>query len=122
MSKAITETETSGHGSVKTYITGFVLSVALTLAAYFMVVHRAFGRQGIIAGILLLAVVQFVVQMTFFLHLFSEKRPRWNLTLLMFMLIVLVILVFGSLWIMNNLNYHMNPNQVNTYLKNQDDL
>jgi hypothetical protein len=29
------------------------------------------------------------------------------------------ILVFGSLWIMGNLNYRMSPQQMNTYMTDQ---
>jgi hypothetical protein len=32
---------------------------------------------------------------------------------------VVLILVFGSIWIMNNLNYRMTPEQINTYMNNQ---
>jgi cytochrome o ubiquinol oxidase operon protein cyoD len=48
-----------------------------------------------------------MVQLVFFLHLGGEGKPRWRLTAFLFMLLVLVILVFGSLWIMYNLDYHM---------------
>jgi hypothetical protein len=32
---------------------------------------------------------------------------------------VVCILVFGSLWIMNNLNYRMTPQQIQSYMDNQ---
>jgi hypothetical protein len=36
---------------------------------------------------------------------------------------VLVILVFGSLWIMNNLKYHQDTQtQINKYIQSQGDL
>jgi cytochrome o ubiquinol oxidase operon protein cyoD len=59
----------------------------------------------------------------FFLHLGRESKPRWNLNALLFAVLVVVIIVFGSLWIMHNLNYHMqNPQQINKYLRSQGDL
>ena len=36
--------------------------------------------------------------------------------------VVVLILVFGTLWIMNNLNYRMTPQKINTYMQNQDNL
>jgi heme/copper-type cytochrome/quinol oxidase subunit 4 len=52
-----------------------------------------------------LAIAQLITQLLFFLHLEKEPKPRWNLLVLSFAVTVAVILVFGSLWIMQNLNY-----------------
>ncbi len=100
-------TSEASHGSLATYATGFVLSLALTLLAYMAVRHGSLSKYSLLVLILTLAVTQFAVQMVFFLHLGKKSRPRWNLTVFSFMMIVLGILVFGSLWIMHNLNYHM---------------
>jgi cytochrome o ubiquinol oxidase subunit IV len=69
-----------------------------------------------------LAVVQFVVQMVYFLHVGSERKPRWKAMVMWLMLVVVLILVVGSVWIMNNLNYRMSEDQVRQYLKSQDSL
>jgi cytochrome o ubiquinol oxidase subunit IV len=58
------------------------------------------------AWIVALALVQLFIQLIFFLHLGRESKPRWNLSALAFAVIVVVILVFGSLWIMASLDYH----------------
>jgi len=109
----------TGEGTIKSYVTGFVLSIVLTLVAYTLVVHDALSRHLLVALVVGLALVQFVVQLLFFLHLGRETKPRWKLFVLLFMLLVVLILVFGSLWIMNNLNYRMTPAQINTYMNNQ---
>ncbi len=102
------EGQSPAHGTLATYITGFILSVALTLVAYTLVVNQAFSTRDILIGVIIgLAVVQFVVQLVFFLHLGREQRPRFNLVVFSFMLMVLFILVLGTLWIMANLDYHM---------------
>jgi cytochrome o ubiquinol oxidase operon protein cyoD len=54
-----------------------------------------------------LAVGQLLVQLGLFLHMGSEPKPRWNLMATLFSLMVVIIVVGGSLWIMNNLNYNM---------------
>jgi len=110
------------QGSILPYSVGFGLSIIFTLAAFWAVQihldsHHTFPTDTVLIAIITsLAVVQLVVQLVFFLHMGSEKRPRWNLAAFVFMLLVLVILVFGSLWIMNNLNYHMTPSQTNDYI------
>ncbi len=109
----------SPEGSLKTYISGFVLSIVLTLTAYELVVHGKYSVDIIIAAIVGLALIQFLIQLLFFLHLGRETKPRWKLFVLLFMIMVVLILVFGSIWIMNNLNYRMTPQQQNQYMNNQ---
>lgn len=103
------------RGTEMLYITGFVLSVLLTLAAYFLVTENAFGGGVLIAAIVGLAVLQVFVQMFFFLHLGREPHPRWKLAAFSFMLLVLGIVVGGSLWIMSNLDYNMMRQDVQEY-------
>lgn len=110
--------------SLGKYITGFLASVALTLAAYLLVTRSSWSSDVVIMVISVLAIVQFLVQMVFFLHVTDESRPRWRLGVMWFMLGIVVILVFGSVWIMNNLDYRMmhNPRAVEEYVKSQDSL
>ncbi len=109
----------ASEGSFKSYLSGFVLSILLTLGAYLLVTHHSFTADKIVAAIVGLALCQFLVQMYFFLHLGKETKPRWKLFVLLFMIMIVLILVFGSIWIMNNLNYRMTPEQINTYINNQ---
>lgn len=108
------------YRSVSSYVAGFILSVTLTLIVYLTVVHHALAGNTLIAFIIALALIQFCVQLFFFLHLGRETKPRWKLLVLGFMVLVVLILVLGSLWIMANLNYRMTPQQINTYMQNQD--
>jgi len=97
---------TTPHAKLSTYIIGFLLSLYLTLTAYWLTVHGALSRDTLIAAILGLAVIQFFVQAFFFLHIGKESKPRWNLLVFGFMLLIVLIVVIGSLWIMANLEYH----------------
>jgi len=116
--------------SVSSYVGGFILSLILTLTAYFLVQrhvsteHTAISHGVLVFMITLLALIQLLVQLTFFLHVDTEKKPRWNLTVMLMALVFLVIVVLGSIWIMNNLNYHMDSNQdqINKYIRSQGDL
>jgi len=89
------------------YVVGFVSSIVLTFVAYILVVNHVLFGVGLVAVIVGLAIIQLFVQLFFFLHLGNEAKPRWNLMALLFAAMVVVIVVFGSLWIMNNLNYNM---------------
>jgi cytochrome o ubiquinol oxidase operon protein cyoD len=108
--------------TIHSYVTGFILSVMLTIVAYASIVQHTFSRAMAIGVVVVLAVVQCLVQLFFFLHLGNEKSARWKIFVLLFMLLVVGILVGGSIWIMNNLNYRMTSTQINTYLHDQDGL
>jgi len=90
-------------------VIGFLLSIGLTLIAYFSVVDHLFNTAALNATIVILSIVQVIIQLVFFLHLGEETKPRWNLLVFLFMLLVLAILVWGTLWIMYNLDYRMMP-------------
>lgn len=109
------------RGSYRTYVIGFVLSIIFTLLAYLTVIKQTFRGNGLIATLLGLAVVQFVVQLYFFLHVGRETKPRWKTLTLFLMLVFVLIVVLGSIWVMYSLNYRMSPNQINQYMVNQAD-
>lgn len=124
--KSTSTLSTSSPGSLRSYIAGFALSIILTLAAYFIAdyhiatAHHGLSHELLTVGILGLAVVQLVVQLLFFLHLGRGSNAKWNILALLFMLLVVFILVFGSLWIMNNLNYNMmSPEQMDAHMRHQ---
>ncbi|HXR50030.1 MAG TPA: cytochrome o ubiquinol oxidase subunit IV [Verrucomicrobiae bacterium] len=107
------------HGSFKSYTAGFVLSITLTLLAYAFASHQVARGWGLIYLLAVLAVIQLFIQLVFFLHLGRESKPRWNLTVFSFALMVVVIVVFGTLWIMKNLSYDhhtLSPQQASQYL------
>jgi cytochrome o ubiquinol oxidase operon protein cyoD len=94
-----------------TYILGFALSIILTLIAFGLVFwHEANGHEFpshevILPVLIALAIIQLFVQLIFFLHIGKGERSRWNLMVLIFAALIVVILVGGSLWIMQNLKY-----------------
>jgi len=92
--------------SERTYIVGFIISIGLTLEAYFLVVRGALPGWALVFTILGLAVVQLLVQLYFFLHIDDEIKPRWKMTSFLFAGLVVMIVVLGSVWIMTNLDYN----------------
>lgn len=107
------------RGLLGSYVVGFIFSIGLTLLAYFGVIHDWFGN-GVVASLLALAIMQFVVQLFFFLHVGRETRPRWKLLMLFLAIVFVLILVLGSIWVMYSLDYRMTPLQTEQYLKRQD--
>lgn len=93
-------------GSVKSYSIGFGLAIIFTLAAYLTVVSGWFSQVGAITIIAVLAALQLVVQLVFFLHL-GRDGVKWKAAAFYMMFIILVLIVGGSLWIMYNLDYNM---------------
>jgi cytochrome o ubiquinol oxidase operon protein cyoD len=112
-------------GSTRTYVTGYVGSICLTLCAYLLVSHQASHNNALLIGaVVALAFVQFLLQLIFVLHLGSETKPRWKLGVFLFMIGIVIILVGGSLWIMNNLDSRLmpSPQAMNKYMNAQDGL
>lgn len=108
MSKPIVSHHEAASSSVRTYCIGFVLSLVLTITAYTLVTQEVLSSWNLIFALSGLAVTQLFVQLYFFLHLGKESKPRWKLHALLFAAMVVVIVVFGSLWIMKNLMYGHN--------------
>lgn len=113
-----TEITPTHQGSVGSYVCGFVFAIGLTLVAYFLVTNHVLTGGLLTVVIMGLAAVQLVVQLVFFLHLGRDKGSRWNVATFYFMLLILLVIVAGSLWIMENLNYNMmmTPEQMNEYM------
>lgn len=100
------------------YILGFVMSVALTILPLILLwmheaAHHAFPTHEVMyAAFVLFAILQLFVQLSFFLHLDEEARPRLNLVALCFALLVVGIVVGGTLWIMDNLSHMQHESAV----------
>lgn len=108
----------SKEGTISSYVIGFVLSALLTLSSYLVVTQNLVPKDMIIAIIIFLALLQFLVQAIFFLHLDKETGPRWNLLIFLSTLSIVILVVIGSIWIMTHLNYNMMPQEdVGSYIK-----
>jgi cytochrome o ubiquinol oxidase operon protein cyoD len=99
----------AGHGSLKGYMTGFLLSVVLTAIPFWLVMGGVFNdKQATTLIILAFAAVQILVHMIYFLHMNTSSEGGWNMLALIFTLVLVVITLSGSLWVM----YHMNTNMM----------
>ncbi len=99
----------SEHGSLKSYIFGFFLSLVFTAIPYYLVVNKSVTGTTLLATILGFAVLQMAVQIFFFLHLGRGPKPLYNITFFVFTVGTILVVVLGSIFIMNNLRYAMSP-------------
>lgn len=93
------------------YVIGFMLALLLTLLAFGLVIGgpAEIPRWQIVAGVSVLAILQIMVHLRYFLHLSFGPRQHLRLIALLFALFIIVIMVGGTLWIMHDLNYQMQP-------------
>ena len=97
-------------GSLRDYVTGFLLAVTLTAIPFWLVMAQPFGRSSTTAAVILgLAAVQIVIHMVYFLHMNTRSEGGWTLLALLFTVMLVVIALSGSLWVMYHLNANMMP-------------
>ena len=122
MKKLLLETR---HDEAKyiSYVVGFILSIAATLIAYLFVIHHVWPKEMLVYVVLGIAVVQLVIQAVFFLHI--GRGSRLKLVTFAFAILIVLIIVVGSIWIMNNLNYtmmRMSPDQMQVYMHQHEGI
>lgn len=121
MSQSLTR-DTPHIVPAKTYLIGFAFALALTLAAFALVEWRIAQGYQLIAILLLLALIQTVVQLWYFLHIGRAEKPNWNLIFLANTIGIILLIVIASIWIMNSLHYRMmSPQDMNQHMMEHKD-
>lgn len=98
--------------SLSSRVIGFVASLVFTATAFLIFFRPEFFDLGMKMNILIvfiLAMLQCTAQSIFFLNILSEKGPRWNLVVFASTISIIIIIIVGSIWIMNHLDYRMMP-------------
>lgn len=95
------------HGTLFSYVTGFISSVVLTLIAYFLIANDVLTGMNGVVTVILLAFIQAYVQLVCFMNLGEGSRPRWNLITFLFMGMVVTIVVLGTMWIIYDLDHRV---------------
>lgn len=100
----------AAHGSRRGYWTGFLLSVVLTAVPFALVMTGVIADPRVTAGlVMVMALVQIVVHMIYFLHMNTRSENGWTMMALIFTVVIVVIAISGSLWVMYNMNANMMP-------------
>ena len=98
------------QGSLRGYLTGFVLAAILTIIPFWLVMAHVFDNRWLtITLVLLLAVVQILVHIIYFLHLDTHSEGGWNMMAFIFTIVLVVIVLGASIWVMYNENANMMP-------------
>jgi cytochrome o ubiquinol oxidase operon protein cyoD len=95
------------NASFKPIVLGFFLSCILAFAMYRVVVGHHLRGYYFTLAVFGLAIFQSVIQLILFMQVGLEGKPRWVSLALIFTILVILIVVGGSVWIMNNLNYNL---------------
>jgi cytochrome o ubiquinol oxidase operon protein cyoD len=88
-------------GGVAHGVRGYLIGLALAAGLIY--------GPAIPAALVALAVAQMGVHLVFFLHLTTGPDNTNNVLALAFGILIVSLVIFGSLWIMANLNHNMVP-------------
>ena len=111
--------EAPSHGTRKSYLIGFGLSVVLTAIPFWLVMAGVIESKQV-AGFVVMgfALVQIVVHMVYFLHMDTKSEGGWTIMALIFTIVIIVIALSGSLWVMYHMNTNMMPVMTPEAMKN----
>ena len=97
--------------AIRTYLIGFALACLLSAVSFYMARSTLVWEHSIPIALSVLAIAQMGVHLVFFIHITAGPDHINNLMALAFGLLIVMLLVFGSLWIMLHLNHAMLPMQ-----------
>jgi cytochrome o ubiquinol oxidase operon protein cyoD len=86
-----------------------VLATLLTGVSFYVAKSTLVWQPSIPIALSVLAVAQMGVHVVFFLHITSGPDSVNNVMALAFGLLIVMLLVFGSLWIMTQLDHNVMP-------------
>lgn len=106
------------------YFVGFAAALLLSVGSYLIVTEKLFGNVAWLTMLILLvlATIQLAIQVFCFLHLRFDRDPISRTNTFIFAISTVLIIVVGSLWIMQNLDYrmHMSPESMYEYMIEQN--
>ncbi|RIV22986.1 cytochrome aa3 quinol oxidase subunit IV [Alicyclobacillaceae bacterium I2511] len=95
----------TSHGSYEKFpwkhILGFVLSLALTFIALWLVLSIHMPPRILITLLVFLAILQVFVQFLFFMHIGEGYRPGYHISMILFAFFTVFVVVAASIWIMS---------------------
>ena len=91
------------------YLVGLALATLLTCVSFYIAQSTLFWQPSIPIALSVLALAQMGVHLVFFLHITSGSDSVNNVMALAFGLLIVMLLVFGSLWIMTHLDHNVMP-------------
>ena len=95
--------EDIGKG-VRGYLIGLALAILLTLCSFAIVHTKVVWAPAVPVAILVFAIAQMGVHLVFFLHITTGPDNTNNVMALAFGVLIVLLLIGGSVWIMDHLN------------------
>ena len=96
------------HGSVKSYVVGFILSVVLPGSPFVLVMKGDFSKVTTLWSVIILGLIQIWVHLKYFLHLnFVTDEGRANTFSFLFSALIIFMVVGLSIWIIYESNAMM---------------
>ena len=102
----MTDSKADERREIRSCVTGYVLALLLSAAAFAVVRWPVFGA-GTLMVIFALALIQAIVHFRFFLHIDFKSAARDDLQLILFSAVIVVLMVFGTLVVLLNLRHRM---------------
>ncbi|MCH5583697.1 cytochrome aa3 quinol oxidase subunit IV [Shimazuella sp. AN120528] len=88
------------HHSAKPHIVGYIFSLILTVLAFVDMLYTRLPMSMKITVLLILAVLQFLVQLIYFMHIWESKERAYQVISIAYGIFVAISIVAGSIWIM----------------------
>ena len=98
--------ENAGRG-LQSYLIGLILATGLTAASFWAVRTHVIYGPGVPVALIALAIAQMGIHLVFFLHIATGPDNTNNILALAFGVLIVSLVIFGSLWIMANLDHNM---------------
>ena len=95
--------------AIRGYLIGLALATLLTGVSFFVARSTLVWQPSIPIALSVLAIAQMGVHVVFFLHITAGPDSVNNVMALAFGLLIVMLLVFGSLWIMTHLDHTLMP-------------
>ena len=92
---------------LRTYLMGLGFSILLTAASFLCVGTDLIYGPGIVMAVVVFGLAQVGIHLVFFLHMTSSPDNTNNVLALAFGFLIAGLIVFGSIWIMYNMNHNM---------------
>ena len=93
------------------YLVGLALATLLTCVSFYIAESTLVWQPSIPIALSVLALAQMGIHLVFFLHITSGPDSVNNVMALAFGLLIVILLVFGSLWIMTHLDHNLVPTE-----------
>jgi cytochrome o ubiquinol oxidase operon protein cyoD len=105
--------ESGGAGRIRrglvSYLVGLGLAALLTVASFWAAQTHLIYGPGVSVALVVFAIAQMGIHLVFFLHITTAPDNTNNVLALAFGVLIACLVIFGSLWIMANLDHNMMP-------------